>query len=404
MKRLLVIALVAVFLAPLSADAAVRKYASGAAQGETVVRIEAGKTKDVTLKFRNAGSYNWRGAGSAYISLYATGPYKRKSAFWHSNWTTRYQAGRMKEALVKPGATGSVTFTLHAPPQTGTYTEQFQLAAENVAWIYGSVTRLRIEVVPEQVTAASPVNAAAYVVMDPDTGEILASQNADDVRSIASITKLMTVMVAHDAGLDTDAEVALARADEVGGGRLQVPIGTRLTVPGLIGSTIVGSANNAANALARATGLSREAFLARMNEKARSLGLARTSFADPTGIEVENLSTAREVALMARAAFADGWIAPYAGLATYDVPLPGGAVRTIKNTNGLVTDATVDVMAGKTGFINEAGYTLVTRLKKAGQKELLVVVLGADTKTQSFRDAKVLAEKAWQSYRTALAR
>ncbi len=404
MKRLLAIAILAVFLAPLSADAAVRKYASGAAQGETVVRIEAGKTKDVTLKFRNAGSYNWRGTGSAYVSLYATGPYKRKSAFWHSNWTTRYQAGRMKEALVKPGATGSVTFTLHAPPQAGTYVEQFQLAAENVAWIYGSVTRVRIEVVPEQVTAASPVNAEAYVVMDPATGEVLASQNADDVRSIASITKLMTVMVAHDAGLDTDAKVALARADEVGGGRLQVPIGTQLTVPGLIGSTIVGSANNAANALARATGLSREAFLARMNEKARSLGLARTSFADPTGIEVENLSTAREVALMARAAFADAWIAPYAGLATYDVPLPNGAVRTIKNTNGLVADASVDVMAGKTGFINEAGYTLVTRLAKPGEKELLVVVLGADTKAQSFRDAKVLAEKAWQSYRTALAR
>jgi len=404
MKRLLAIAMIAVLAAPLAADAAVRNYASAAVQGDTAVRIEAGKTAQVTLKFRNAGRYVWRGTGRAYVSLYATGPYKRKSAFWHSAWPTRYQAARMQEALVRPGATGSVTVTLHAPPQPGTYTEQFQLAVENTAWIYGAVARVKIEVVPEQVTAASPVGAEAYVVMDPETGEILASKDADEVRSIASITKLMTVMVAREAGLDSDTAVKLAWDDEVGGGRLQVPVGTTLTVPGLLGSTLVGSANNAANALARATGLSRAQFLARMDAKARALGLESTSFADPTGIEVENLSTAREVALMARAAFADPWIAPYAGLATYDVPLPGGKIRTIRNTNTLVTDAALDCEAGKTGFINEAGYTLVTRLKKPGEKELIVVVLGAGTKAQSTRDTKTLAEQAWQGYRTAFIR
>ena len=404
MKRLLAIALIAAFAAPLSADAATRAYASGAAQGETVVRIEAGTTKDVTLKFRNAGSYNWRGTGKSYVSLYATGPYKRKSAFWHSNWPTRYQAGRMKEVLVKPGATGSVTFTVHAPPQAGTYVEQFQLAAENVAWIFGSVARVRFEVVPERVTDETAVNAEAWAVMDAASGEIVASQRPDEVRSIASITKLMTVMVAHDAGLDPEKSVKLAWADEVGGGRLRVPVGTPLTVPALLGSTIVGSANNTANALARATGLTRAEFIRRMDAKAAALDLARTRFADPTGIEVENLSTAREVALMARAAFADGWIAPYAGLPTYDVALPDGAIRTIKNTNTLVHDGTLDVLAGKTGFINEAGYTLVTRVKRPGEKELIVVVLGADSKSHSFRDAKVLAEKAWSGSKTASAR
>jgi D-alanyl-D-alanine endopeptidase (penicillin-binding protein 7) len=404
MRRLLAIMTLLTLAAPLSADAAARKYASAAASGDTVVQVEAGKTKEVTLKFRNAGSYNWRGTGSAYVSLYATGPYKRKSAFWHSAWPTRYQAAKLDQALVKPGATGTVTFTLHAPPQPGTYVEQFQLAAENVAWIYGSAARLRIEVVPEQVTAATPVNADAYVVMDAASGEVLASERADDVRSIASITKLMTVMVAREAGLSADASVALARADEVGGGRLQVPVGTALTVPGLLGATIVGSANNAANALARATGLSREEFVARMDAKARALGLAHTRFADPTGIEVENLSTAREVALMAKAAFDDPWIAPYAALPTYDVPLPKGAVRTIKNTNALVRDSAIDVMAGKTGYIDEAGYTLVTRVRRPGDSELIVVTLGSDSKSLSFRDAKALAEKAWQGYRTAFAR
>ena len=403
MKRLLVIATLVILAAPLSADAATRAYASGAAQGDTVVRVEAGKTKEVTLKFKNTGSYVWRGTGKSYVSMYATGPYKRKSAFWHSAWPTRYQAARVKEASVKPGATGTLTFTLHAPPQVGTYTEQFQLAVENVAWIYGSVARVKIEVVPEQVTADASVNAKAYAVMDAATGEILASERADDVRSIASITKLMTVMVAHDAGLDPGKVVALSRADEVGGGRLRVAVGTEISVRDLVASAIVGSANNAANAIARATGLSREEFVARMDAKARALGMGSSSFADPTGIEVENLSTAREVALMGKAAFEDSWISEFAAEPEYEVATAKGP-HLIKNTNKLVSDAAIDVTAGKTGFINEAGYTLVTRLKKEGERELIVVVLGSDTKTLSFRDAKVLAEKTWARSKTALAR
>jgi D-alanyl-D-alanine endopeptidase (penicillin-binding protein 7) len=395
MKRLLIIAMLAVFATPLSAGAAARPYVSGPAQGDVVVRVEAGKTKEVTLKFKNAGSYNWRNTGKPYVSLYAAGPYKRKSVFWNSAWPTRYQAARLKEALVKPGSSGTITFTLKAPTETGSYAEQFQLAAENAAWISGSVVRLKIEVVPEKVAADSSVNAKAYVVMDAESGDILAAQQADEVRSIASITKLMTVMVAHEVGIDQESTVVLAREDEVGGGRLRVPVGTTLTVPNLLGSTIVGSANNTANAIARATGLARNEFIARMDSKAQSLGMIHSSFEDPTGIEVGNRSTAHDVALMARAAFADEWIAPYAALSTYDVQLPTGALHTIKNTNALLKDASLDVVAGKTGFINEAGYTLVTRLRKAGEKELIVVVLGSDTKNLSFRDAKVLAEKSW---------
>ena len=403
MKRLLLIATLVLLAAPHSAGAATRAYASGAAQGDTVVRVEAGKTKEVTLKFKNAGSYAWRGTGKSYVSLYATGPYKRKSVFWHSAWPTRYQADRLNEATVKPGQTGSLTFTLHAPLEIGTYTEQFQLAVENVAWIYGSVARVKIEVVPEQVTAETSVNAKAYAVMDAESGDTLASSNAADVRSIASITKLMTVMVARESGISPDAVVRLAREDEVGGGRLRVAVGTEITVRDLVASVIVGSANNAANALARATGLSREDFLARMDAKARALGMTSTSFADPTGIEVGNLSTAADVALMARAGFDDPWISEFAAAPEYRVATAEGP-HLIKNTNKLVSDATGDVTAGKTGFINEAGYTLVTRLKKEGERELLVVVLGSDTKNLSFRDAKVLAEKSWARSKTAAAR
>lgn len=382
--------------------AAAPAYASGAAQGDLTIEIPAGQTKNVTLKFKNVGSYVWRGSARNYVSLYAVSPYARKSAFWTSSWTSRTQPAKLSQALVRSGETGTLTFTLQAPAALGTYNERFQLAAENTAWVRGSEVRVTVNVVAPK-TAASPVSAKAYVVMDAQTGEVIASQNPDDVRSIASLTKLMTIMTAHDAGLDPSAIVALSRDDEVGGGRLRVAVGTSLTVRDLVASTIIGSANNAANAVARATGASREEFIRRMDEKARALGMTHSSFADPSGIEVGNLSTAREVAMMAKAAFSDAWISEFDAVPVYDVMTSAG-VHTIKNTNKLSGDGTFEVLAGKTGFINEAGYTFAARLKREGARELIVVVLGASSMNQSFNDAKTLAFKTWQGTQTALAK
>ena len=130
--------------------------------------------------------------------------------------------------------------------------------------------------------------------------------------------------------------------------------------------------------------------------------MPNSRFADPTGIEVENLSTAKEVAIMARAAFNDDWIAPLAAEPQYEVATSKGP-HLIKNTNKLLNDTSLHVTAGKTGFIYEAGYTLVTRVEKNG-RDLIIVVLGCDTVTKSFQDAKTLAEKTQLQGRTVSAR
>lgn len=392
--QFLAISIAVIFFGAAPAQAAARAYATSGPQGDSVVTIEAGHTAKIVLNFKNTGRNAWRSTGRNYVSAYATGPYGRKSVFRDAAWPTTRQAARLNVAKVMTGDAGSVTLSLHAPASAGTYVEQFQLAAEGTAWIYGSTTRLTINVVPEKVTMDTPVGAREYVVMDAETGEVLASQNPDEVHSIASMTKLMTVMVAHDAGLDPNLTVALGRNDEVGGGRLRVRYGTKLTVHELVASAIIGSANNAAHAIARATGLPDDEFVARMDAKAQTLGLTKTSFADPTGIDVPNVSTAREVALMARAAFADPWISEFAGLPAYEVQTSAG-VHPIKNTNKLMADGSIDVIAGKTGFIYEAGYTLVTRVRRAGQHDLIVAVMGCDTASQPFRDARILAEKGW---------
>lgn len=361
----------------------------------------AGSTLDVTLRARNTGYYRWRGgSGWRYVSLYATSPYARKSAFRHSSWRSSIQPAALWEYRVEKGEVGSFRFTLQAPMTPGTYNEQFTMAVENTAWVAGGEVDFRITVVPESEAASATVGAIgakAYIVMDAETGEVYDEKNADDVRSIASITKLMTSMVAlEDVGVNQNTPVSLHTADEVGGARLRVSTGTTWSVGNLLASTLIGSTNNTANALARSTGLAKWSFVQKMNERARRMGLSQTRFADPTGIEVENVSTAREVASMALTAFKHPMIRFLASRPSYTVRTADyTGYRTISNTNKLVNDSGMHVTAGKTGYLIEAGWTLATQVEKEGERELMIVVLGCADRWQSFADVKNLANSVW---------
>ncbi len=372
-------------LAPNTASAATRLYSGTRLAGETVVTMETGSSKTITFTYRNAGSRAWKNTGRGFISAYQTRPTVGSKP-----------TAILREATVSPGRSGTFAVTLYAPQTAGTYVKQYQLASENVAWIFGTAVKVTMNVVDSKITRATPVNAKAYAVTDAATGAMLMERAPDEVRSVASLTKLVTYLTAKQAGLDQSKIISMEAGDEVGGGRLRMAYGSRLTVGNLVAASLVGSANNSTNSLARATGLPREEFIARMNRMASSLGMSRSSFVDPTGIEVENFSTARDIATLARAAFKDELVARLTSSATYPiVSLDYAEPREIKNTNTLISDGRVQVLAGKTGFINEAGYTLVVSLHKKGERDLIVVVLGADTKELSFRDARILAEQAW---------
>jgi len=376
-------------------------YKTTGLAGETELTMVAGSTLDITLRARNSGRYRWRGgSGWRYVSLYATSPYARKSVFRHSSWRSSIQPAALWEYRVERNEVGSFRFTLQAPSTPGVYNEQFTMAVENTTWVNGGVVDLKITVVPpEQAASASVgvVNADAYIVMDAKTGEILEEKNSTEVRSIASLTKLMTSMVAlQDVGVNQSSSVQLASVDEVGGARLRVRSGTSWSVGNLLASTLIGSTNNTANALARSTGLSKNDFVNKMNQRAVSMGLPNTRFADPTGIEVENVSTAQEVARMSLEAYKHPMIRFLASRPTYTVRTSDHTgYRTISNTNKLVNDRSLQVVAGKTGYLIEAGWTLATQVKKPGERELMIVVLGCADRWQSFSDVKNLANKVW---------
>jgi D-alanyl-D-alanine endopeptidase (penicillin-binding protein 7) len=245
------------------------------------------------------------------------------------------------------------------------------------------------------------LSARSVLVVDAPTGDILLARNSLAKWPIASITKLVTAMVALDSGMDATAPLALTEEDEVGGARLRLESGTRITTGDAFNAMLVGSANNAAQALARSTGLSPKEFVAAMNRKAESLGLAKTRFADPTGLDVGNVSTAREVAALARAAF-DGYfdIRKAASTASYDIQLSDDQFHSIKNTNRLLTDEGngLVVLAGKTGYLNESGWNLVVKVQDRRGRPVVAVLFGGKSANSLFLEAARAVNWVWDNY------
>lgn len=249
----------------------------------------------------------------------------------------------------------------------------------------------------------SQIDSEAYVVMDRSTGKILTVKNENRVWPIASLTKLMTanVVLDHDVSMSRVADVR--NADNVGGARLYVQDGDTFSVEDLFYATLVASANNAANALSRTAGITRSNFLKEMNQNAVDLGLTKTHYVDPTGIEVGNVSTAREMARIARTIFARDEIRRFTTTATkYIDVLSQGTSKKMTNTNWMLWKPAYDdiyVTGGKTGYLNESGWNVAVTLKPMGSdydKELLIVLFGAESRSASFTDANKLADWAWE--------
>lgn len=242
------------------------------------------------------------------------------------------------------------------------------------------------------------------IVMDSATRRVLYEYHADRPHPAASLTKLANALAFVKRPINWNRTIILKKEDEVGGGRLRLKAGSRLSVRDFFYASITSSANNAANALMRASGLTRRAFLKQMNAEAKRTGAKRSVFVDTSGMSPKNVTTARDMAMIARVAFRQPLIRQAAGTATYHMTVRNtGVQRTITNTNHLLTrDESVWVVGGKTGYLDEAGHNLVVEMmptdasgKPIAKRKRLVVVLGSRTKEGVFASAKRLAEWTW---------
>lgn len=215
-----------------------------------------------------------------------------------------------------------------------------------------------------ETTASSSedgLQASNAILYSTDTNSILFEKNAFERRPIASITKLMTAMVALDYGIAWDAEANILPGEYVQGGELILAPGETVTMRDLFNASLLGSANNATLAYVRQLGVSHDDFVQAMNRKAVELQLEQTEFTDVTGLSPSNVSTAYETAMMAHNAFTKyPAIARATSQKEYTFIVRGsGREHTIHNTNKSVLTGDMDVIGSKTGFLYEAGYCLV---------------------------------------------
>jgi len=249
------------------------------------------------------------------------------------------------------------------------------------------------------------VSAHAYVVIDRASGELLTVKQEHRVWPIASLTKLMTAQVVLESNVSPRLPFPVLSDDDVGGAKLYIKNGDRFTIDDLFYAMLSGSANNAANALSRASKFSPSAFVDRMNARAKELGLLQTSYADTSGMDLGNMSTPLEMAKVAEEAFSNRSIQRYVTTQTrYIRNIQSGEKKKITTTNWMLYKSDYDdvyVTGGKTGYLHESGWNLALTVRPNNgkrEKELLIIVFGAESRDQLFKDANTLAHWAWRVY------
>ena len=234
------------------------------------------------------------------------------------------------------------------------------------------------------------VRAEAAIIYNSETGEVLWESNAQDQRSIASITKVMTAVVFLEDSPDLSEEVVIEATDVRAASTTYIRRGYRVTKGDLLHLTLIASDNAAARALARVSSHGSEAFIDRMNSKAAELGLTATHYTDPSGLLSANVSSAYDMAKLITYVSGDERIASIMQKQSYTVTA-GRRVINIHSTNQLVMKGDVDVQAGKTGFIRNSGYCLATLLRlPQGGPQVAVVVLGAKSNAGRFWETRHL--------------
>ena len=259
------------------------------------------------------------------------------------------------------------------------------------------------------VLAAAPANSGlqlecrAAILMEPETGRVLYEKAPDERMPIASITKLMTLLLTFEAirggklTLDTPVPVS-EHAYHMGGSQIWLEPGEQFTLDEMLKAICVSSANDTAVAVAELVGGSETAFVQQMNARAAELGMEHTTFRNACGLDTEgHLSTARDVAIMSRTILNTcPEVLHYTGIWTDT--LRGGQTQLV-NTNKLLRRYN-GITGLKTGTTGGAGVCITASATRDGL-DLIAVVLGAPSSKERFEAATTLLDYGFAAYRAA---
>ncbi len=258
------------------------------------------------------------------------------------------------------------------------------------------------ESLPLESSVPFDIASGSALLMEASTGRVIYQKDADVRRPVASVTKLMPLLLIFEA-LDTgrcalDDQVTVSRrAESMGGSQALLDAGSVYDFEVLLKSIIVGSANDSTVALSEYLYGSEEAMVARMNERAAELGMSDTYFVNTTGLPAEgHYTTARDIATLSREVLTHEEYFDYSTTWLYELEHPSGRITQLTNTNRLTR--LYDGCDGlKTGSTNEAGYCMSATAQRGGMR-LIAVVLGAGSSSARFDDAEALLDHGFANY------
>jgi len=245
-------------------------------------------------------------------------------------------------------------------------------------------------------------NSKSAIIIEESTGKILYEDNANEKRSMASMTKIMTMLLIME-NLDkgniklTDEVYISKNASGMGGSQIFIEEGDYITVEDLLKGIAVGSANDASVAMAEYIGGTEENFVSMMNKKAKSLGLVNTNFKNSHGLdENEHYTTAYEMAIMAKELLKYKEILKYTSIYEDYLIRDNGEKFWLVNTNKLIRFYKgIDGL--KTGYTEKAGHCLTATMEKNGMRVITVVMESGSTENRS-SDTVSLMEYAFSMY------
>ena len=252
------------------------------------------------------------------------------------------------------------------------------------------------------VPNAPDLNLKGYILIDPTTNTVIAQSNSNGLIEPASMTKVMTAYVVADQIendlISIDDEVLISeKAWRMGGSKMFIEVGKKVSILDLLKGIIIQSGNDAAVAIAEYVGGTEDGFVDLMNSYAASLGMSNTLFMNSTGLPDENhLTTAEDLAILT-SNFIIKFPEIYALFKEKEFEYGGVSANKLNRNKLLWKDKTSDGV--KTGHTSSAGYCLIGSAKR-GNMRLITVVAGSDTANNSFSDTQRLLEYGFRFYAT----
>ena len=245
------------------------------------------------------------------------------------------------------------------------------------------------------------LNSKNVAVWDAKNKFFIFEKSADTAVPLASISKLMTALVFLENNQGFDKIITLQDSDRREGGKIYLYRGDQTSVKNLFLAMLIGSDNTATIALVRSTGLSEANFIKAMNAKAIKLGLFNMSFADPVGLNDNNVGTAKEVALLLNEALKNKLIADAVNQSEFSFKTEAGVAKKIPSTDWLLdnfSSSNAVLIGGKTGHTNAAGYCLAAKFADTRGHDIISVVMGAPSETSRFTESAKVANWVYDNY------